>query len=67
MTTKCHRNEQPPRPRWKSLGQLSELWGLSRGRTYAVLQGLVRSGRMEVRSLRRNQHEERVYRVVQQG
>jgi hypothetical protein len=67
MTAECHRNEPPARPRWKSLDQLAELWGLSRARTRIVLRGLVRSGRMEVRCLRRNRHKEREYRVVLDG
>ena len=63
MTTE-YRDQPPTRPRWKSLGQLAELWGLSRARTRTVLRGLVRSGRMEVRTLDRNRNEVREYRVV---
>ena len=61
MTNQRHRTDQPARARWQSLGQLAELWGLSRARTREVLRGLVRSGRMEVRTL---EQEVREYRVV---
>ena len=67
MKTERHSDQEPARPRWRSLGQLAELWGLSRARTREVLQGLVGSGRMEVRTLRRNRHEEHEYRVVRRA
>ena len=58
-------NRKARRERWKSLGQLADLWGLSRARTREVLRGLVRSGRMEVRTLEPDASEEvREYRVV---
>ena len=58
-------NRKARRGRWKSLGQLADLWGLSRGRTREVLRGLVRSGRMEVRTAERDASEEiQQYRVV---
>ena len=64
MKVRSHSNQPPARPRWKSLGQLAELWGLSRARTRAVLKGLVQSGRMEVRTLERDRSEVREYRIV---
>jgi DNA-binding transcriptional MocR family regulator len=39
-----------PRPRWKSMEQLSDIWGLSRARTRLIVEALVRSGRMEERA-----------------
>ncbi len=64
MTFHNHRNHRAVRPRWQSIAQLAELWGLSRARTREVLRGLVRSGRMEVRTLARDRDEVREYRVV---
>ena len=52
------------RPRWKSVDQLSDIWGLSRARTRLVLRALVQTGRMEERDgepARITAHE---YRVV---
>lgn len=54
-----------PSGRWKSLGQLCELWGLSRARTRLVVNSLVRSGRMEVRDLPPPEAPRHVYRVVE--
>lgn len=64
MKGKSQHTRQTDRPRWQSLGQLAQLWGLSRARTREVLRGLVRSGRMEVRTLEREEAKEREYRVV---
>ena len=49
MEKNCQSERRCDRPGWRSLRQLSDLWGLSRARTGMVVDGLVRSGRMEVR------------------
>ena len=53
----------PKRPRWKSVDQLSDLWGMSRARTRLVVQALVRSGRMESRPGHDTDHTQE-YRVL---
>ena len=50
------------RPRWKSVAQLSDIWGLSRARTRLIVRSLVRSGRMEARPLKSKESAE--YRVL---
>ena len=63
MTKNRQSEGRGDRPVWRSLRQLSDLWGLSRARTGLVLDGLVRSGRMEVRRGPRERRERREYRT----
>ena len=49
---------------WRSLEQLSVLWGLSRGRAGLAIQALVADGRMEVRVASRGESDYAEYRIV---
>jgi hypothetical protein len=64
MTNKRQTEAPPLRGRWRSLGQLCELWGLSRARTRQVVEALVKSGRMEVRQLEAPEEHRRLYRAI---
>ncbi|MDE0825295.1 MAG: hypothetical protein OSA48_00630 [Akkermansiaceae bacterium] len=64
MTNKRQTDPQSLRGRWRSLGQLCEMWGLSRERTRLVVDALVRSERMEVRHLPAPEEHKILYRAV---
>ena len=53
--------QRPGHPGWRSIGQLSDLWGLSRMRTSLVVENLVESGRMEMRRVSRSCDHRREY------
>jgi hypothetical protein len=64
MTNKGQTDPQSLRGQWRSLGQLCEMWGLSRARTRLVVDALVRSERMEVRHLPAPEEHKVLYRAV---
>lgn len=64
MTNKGQTDPQSLRGRWRSLGQLCEMWGLSRARTRLVVDALVSAERMEVRQLPAPEEHKFLYRAV---
>lgn len=63
--TENHQTQQRfLRGKWRTIGQLGELWGLSRARTRLVVDALVKSGRMEVRQRPAPEEHRRFYRAV---
>jgi|GEM_PF-2415492 len=64
MTKKEQTDSRSVQGCWRSLGQLCELWGLSRARTRLVVDALVRSGPMEVRQLDEPADHRRLYRTI---
>lgn len=64
MTNRQQTETRALNGRWRSLGQLSEMWGLSRARTRLVINMLLQSGRMEFRQRPAPEEHRRLYRAT---